>query len=66
MTAKYVQCRYLRRNGEQCSAEAVDDSPDAHVLICAKHLARALQLVEEHRTRSALTRAFAATGRKTA
>jgi hypothetical protein len=38
-------CRYLRRNDEQCTAEAVD--PEADVLICVKHLARAVKLFED-------------------
>ena len=41
MTARYEQCRYLRRNGEQCTAEAVD--PAADVLLCIKHMARVVE-----------------------
>lgn len=50
MTATHTQCRYLRRNAQQCTAEAVD--PDADILLCSKHLARAMELY-----RSALARA---------
>lgn len=46
MTA-YVQCRYLRRNGEQCTAEAMDSSPDAQIVICQKHAARVMQLIND-------------------
>lgn len=41
MTAKYTQCRYLRRSGDQCTAEAVD--PTADVLLCIKHMARVVE-----------------------
>lgn len=43
MTERKVTCRYLRRSGEQCTAEALD--PTADILLCSKHLARALALV---------------------
>ncbi|MBA9002030.1 hypothetical protein [Thermomonospora cellulosilytica] len=43
MSANYTQCRYLRRNGEQCTAEALD--PSADILICSKHAARTMQLI---------------------
>jgi hypothetical protein len=45
MIARMVSCRYLRRNEQQCTAEAVD--PDAEVLLCSKHLARAMRLFRE-------------------
>lgn len=32
------QCRYLRRNGEQCTGEAAD--AEAEVLLCIKHSSR--------------------------
>jgi len=35
------QCRYLRRNGEQCTGEAAD--PNADVLLCIKHMARVVE-----------------------
>lgn len=40
-----TSCRYLRRSGEQCTAEAVDDQAD--LLLCAKHLGKALVLLQE-------------------
>lgn len=39
-----VTCRVIRRNGNQCTAEAVD--PEADLLICTEHLARALRLIQ--------------------
>ncbi|MDW3849675.1 hypothetical protein NMK34_23965 [Micromonospora sp. BRA006-A] len=45
-----VRCRYMRRNDELCTAEAVD--PTGDVLLCTKHLARALALIKSA-TRSA-------------
>lgn len=44
---RLTRCRYLRRNEAQCTAEAAD--PDAQILLCTKHLARAMALVTEHR-----------------
>ncbi|MFI6329870.1 hypothetical protein ACIBBG_16405 [Micromonospora chersina] len=46
VTDRLIRCRYLRRNNAQCTAEAVD--PDGQVLLCTKHLARALQLIRVH------------------
>lgn len=43
MTERIITCRYLRRDGNQCTAEAVD--PEADVLLCGKHLARAYTMV---------------------
>jgi phage terminase Nu1 subunit (DNA packaging protein) len=40
-----VTCRYLRRNEQQCTAEAAD--PDAEVLLCTKHLARAMRVYQD-------------------
>lgn len=39
MVANYEQCRYLRRDGERCTAEVA--APDADILLCGKHLLRA-------------------------
>lgn len=40
-----VTCRYLRRGTQgQCTGEAVDDYGE--ILLCAKHLGRALELVK--------------------
>ena len=46
MSDRLTRCRYLRRDANQCTAEAVD--PDAEILLCTKHLARALELVQIH------------------
>ena len=43
MSDRLTRCRYQRRNNELCTGEAVD--PDADILICQKHLARAVALV---------------------
>ena len=42
--AAVVRCRYLDRNSNQCTGEAVD--PLGEVLLCTRHLARALELVQ--------------------
>jgi hypothetical protein len=42
-----TRCRYLRRNDEQCTGEALDSSPDAEIVICAKHAAAVMDLVNE-------------------
>lgn len=44
MVTQYVQCRYLRRSGERCSAEVADEHGD--VLLCVKHLARAVAMAK--------------------
>ena len=41
---RLVRCRYLRLNDTQCTAEAADPAGD--VLLCTKHLARALRLIK--------------------
>jgi hypothetical protein len=46
MTAPHVQCRYLRRNDQQCTAEAIDGRPDALIHLCAKHAGRVMELIE--------------------
>jgi hypothetical protein len=40
-TTQIVRCRYLRLSGAQCTAEAAD--PTADVVLCTKHLARAIE-----------------------
>lgn len=40
-------CRYLRRSGNLCTAEVVDEHGE--VLLCAKHLARAMEMIETRR-----------------
>ena len=42
---RIITCRYLRRDGNQCTAEALD--PDADILLCAKHTALVMTLVQE-------------------
>lgn len=41
---RITRCRYQRRNNELCTGEAVD--PNGEILLCTKHLARALTLVQ--------------------
>lgn len=36
-------CRYLDRNANQCTAEAID--PEGEILICAKHAGRVLEMI---------------------
>lgn len=48
-----ITCRYLRRDSNQCTGEAVD--PDGEILLCTKHLARALQLVQVHMATASVT-----------
>lgn len=43
MNERLTRCRYRRRNDDMCTAEAVD--PDAEILLCQKHLGRAVALV---------------------
>jgi hypothetical protein len=52
---KIVRCRYLRLNDAQCTAEVAD--PSAEILLCSKHLARALALVRAGMKRTGVTRA---------
>ena len=47
----YTQCRYLRRNGEQCTAEALDGSPDALIVLCMKHSSRVMQMIVDRKAR---------------
>ncbi|MEU7609533.1 hypothetical protein [Micromonospora sp. NPDC049204] len=50
-TDRVVRCRYKRRNDEMCTAAAVE--PDGDVLLCTKHLARAITLIRVATARSA-------------
>lgn len=43
MTDRYVTCRYSDRHGNQCTGQAVD--AEGELLLCEKHLARALELL---------------------
>lgn len=40
---RLTRCRYLRRNDQQCTGEAID--PDAPILLCLKHAGRVMALV---------------------
>lgn len=51
MSATYTQCRYLRKNDEQCTAEAMDDSPDALIVLCTKHAAAVMQMIVDRKAR---------------
>lgn len=42
-----VRCRYKRRDQNMCPNPAADQSPDAWIVLCAHHLARAVQLVND-------------------
>lgn len=45
-TARITRCRYLRRGvAGQCTAEALDDT--AEVLLCAKHTAAVMRMINE-------------------
>lgn len=46
-----IRCRYLRRSGEQCTAEAMDDSPDALIVLCTKHASRVMQMIADRKAR---------------
>lgn len=45
MNTRIITCRYLRRDGNQCTGEAID--PDADILLCVKHAALVMTLVQE-------------------
>lgn len=49
-------CRYLEAGDNRCTAEAVD--PDAEIILCEKHLARALRVVQERLAERGLTTAL--------
>jgi hypothetical protein len=44
---RITTCRYLRRNGELCTAEALD--PEGNILICMKHAGRVMEMVRTRR-----------------
>lgn len=44
MAERITRCRYMRLSGEMCTGEALD--PNGDVLICAKHAARIMALVQ--------------------
>lgn len=43
----HVTCRYLRRNDEQCTGEAIDGGPDSEVVICQKHAAAVMRQIQD-------------------
>ena len=45
MSDRRTTCRYLRRDSNQCTGEAVD--PDGEILLCTKHMARAVVLMQQ-------------------
>ncbi|MEU7742000.1 hypothetical protein [Nonomuraea sp. NPDC049158] len=47
-------CRYLVRHLNQCTSEVVD--PDGEILLCAQHLARALELIRRGMKSTGITR----------
>ncbi|HZX38105.1 MAG TPA: hypothetical protein VFF37_07205 [Streptomyces sp.] len=54
MTARYITCRVQTGRGVQCTAEAV--RPDAKLKICTRHLAEAMELIEDARRNAANAR----------
>lgn len=50
---RIVRCRYLRRNTEFCTGEAID--PEGDILICQKHAARVMALIGDQMERAGLT-----------
>lgn len=42
-----VTCRYLRRNNEQCTGEAIDGAADSEIVLCQKHAAAVMRQVQE-------------------
>lgn len=44
-SAEIVRCRYRRRSGDMCTAEAA--APDMPTLLCTKHLARAIEYARD-------------------
>ncbi len=56
MTAAYTQCQYLRSNLKgRCTAEAAD--PNGEVILCAHHLALAMELVQNRMKAARLRKA---------
>jgi hypothetical protein len=48
-----ITCRYLRRSGDQCTGQVTDSN--AEILLCQKHLARAIELVRAGMRRTGIT-----------
>lgn len=57
-----IRCRYLGRRDMQCTAEVVDEQGE--ILLCTKHLGRAVELLNRHGV--ALAAALTATALATA
>lgn len=54
-TGRLPRCRYLVRHLNQCTSEVVD--PDGEILLCAQHLARALELIKRGMKTTGITKA---------
>lgn len=50
-TARLTRCRYTRRDGNKCPNPAADDAVDAHIVLCAAHLYKALLCIRENRAK---------------
>ena len=46
MTVQYEQCRYTKRSGDLCTAEALS-AEIGDIKICARHAAMVMGLVQE-------------------
>lgn len=57
-----VVCRYVRRDGYPCTAEAID--PTAEILICSKHAAKVIDLVNGRLAAAGLETSGPRRGRK--
>lgn len=55
MNDRLIRCRYKRRNSEMCPNPALDQAPDARVVICSHHAARVIEIVREARDRAKQT-----------
>lgn len=54
-TERLERCRYLGRGDNQCTGEVLD--PDAEILLCQKHLARALTMIRRAMRATGVTKA---------
>jgi hypothetical protein len=43
-SGRRITCRYLTRDGNQCTGEAAD--AEGEITLCLKHLARAFELIQ--------------------
>jgi hypothetical protein len=46
MSRPTTQCRYLTRNGNQCTGEPADMGVEAEALLCTRHLGDVLELLK--------------------